>query len=342
MIRTKTTFIVGAGASCELQMPGGEELLARVAGGLDHSRYGTELQTRDSILIARYLGKMAERTGNGAGPLHVAADRIRIASRMGRSIDTVIDQNDTDQYVGQCGKLAIVHFICQAEAKSTLRLAPRVDGDLPIQGTDNWLVHLGQLITSGVPRSKLESCFDNVSIISFNYDRSIEHFMPFALMMSHGLPMKDAQRIVAQKLKVYHPYGNIGRLPWQTGEASDVEWGTDQPWNILNLTGQIRTYAEAMRDTEGLRSMRASVVGAKRLVFLGFGFHPQNVDLLIDYPLSHEPELLMTLHEMSEANKKSVIRMMRRKTAVERDDLFMTSKGKSYEMMRDYSLLLES
>jgi len=234
MIRTKTTFIVGAGGSCELQLPSGEELMAKVAQGLDYTRFGSELQTRDSMLIARYLAKLSERTGNGDKPLMVAADRIRNASKLGKSIDAVIDQNDHDQYVAQCGKLAITHFICQAEAKSTLRLTPRIDGDLPIQGMDNWLTHLGQLITSGVPRSKIDTCFENVSIISFNYDRSVEHFMPHALMMSHGLTLKEAQNIVSNKLKVYHPYGTIGRLPWQSGEAADVEWGTDQPWNILN------------------------------------------------------------------------------------------------------------
>ncbi len=342
MIRTKTTFVVGAGASCELQLPSGDELLSRVAAGLDYSRFGSELQTRDTILLSRYLAKMAERTGKGEEPLQQAAERIRNASKISRSIDAIIDQNDHDPFVGQCAKLAMVHFICQAEARSTLRLTPRIEGELPIQGTDNWLVYLGQLITTGVPRSKIESCFDNVSIISFNYDRSIEHFLPHAMVLSHGVPLKEAQRIVAAKLKIIHPFGTIGRLPWQTGEASDVEWGTEQPWNILNLVSQIRTASDLLRDHQALMALRAAVTGGKRLAFLGFGFSPQNVDLLIDYSLSHEPEVLFTLHEMSAANENSVIRMMRRKTAIERDDLFMVSNGKAFELMRDYSILLES
>ena len=166
--------------------------------------------------------------------------------------------------------------------------------------------------------------------------------MPHALMMSHGLPLKEAQALVSSKLKVYHPYGTIGRLPWQSGEAADVEWGTDQPWNILNLAKQIRTSSEALRDMEGLRTLRAMVSNAKRLVFLGFGFHPQNIDLIIDYALSHEPEILMTAYDMSESNMISVKKMLHRKAGSDDEDLLMATTGKCFELMRDNSILLES
>ena len=70
MIRTKTTFIVGAGASCELQMPSGPELVTRIAQSLDFERYGADLQTRDSVLLMQYLGKAASRVANGEQAMH--------------------------------------------------------------------------------------------------------------------------------------------------------------------------------------------------------------------------------------------------------------------------------
>lgn len=342
MIRTKTTFIIGAGASIELAMPGNDELLLKIGQSFDFSRLGTETQTRDSLLLYQYLSKLATRIGKGEADVQRAANRLRIASKLGRSIDTVLDQHDTDPLIAACGKLAIVHFLCQGEAKSILRLTPRVAGDLPIQGTETWLYQFGQLITSGVPRSQVEKCLDEVSVVCFNYDRSIEHFLPHALVMAFGMSLKEAQAIVAAKLRIYHPYGVIGRLPWQPGETADVEWGTEQPWNIHNLAAGIRTSGEIMRDHQALMQMRGMVSNAKRLVFLGYGFQPQNIDMLIDYGLSHDPEVVATVWGMSQTNVNSITRMLRRKCGMETDDNLVITHQRANDVMRDYSLLLES
>jgi hypothetical protein len=342
MIRSKTTLIVGAGASCELQFPANEELLARVGQSFDFSRFGTGLQIKDSVLLAQYLQKMSSRLGKNDQDIHRAADRIRIASKLTRSIDSLLDQHDTDTLITAAGKLAIVHFICQAEAKSILRLEPRIAGDLPIQGTDTWLYQLGQLITSGVPRSQVERCLDELSIVNFNYDRSVEHFLPHAMVMAFGMTLKEAQAIVAAKLRIIHPYGTVGRLPWQKGDAAECEWGTEQPWNIHNLSTMIRTSSEVQRDNQMLMQIRGAISSAKRIVFLGFGFQPQNVDLLVDYGLSHDPEIAITVHGMSPTNRASVVRMMKRKFGVEHEELLLVLDAKCGDMMRDFGLLLES
>lgn len=342
MIRSKTTLIVGAGASCELQLPSNEELLVRFGQSFDFSRFGTEMQTKDSVLLAQYLKKMSSRLGKSDKDIHVAADRIRVAAKLTRSVDSLLDQHDTDALISAAGKLAIVHFICQAEAKSLLRLEPRVPGDLPIQGADTWLYQLGQLVTSGVPRSRVETCLDNLAIISFNYDRSIEHFLPHALVIAFGMDIKDAQKIVATKLQIIHPFGTIGRLPWQNGEAADCEWGNERPWNIHNLSTSIRTLNEVTRDQAMLMAIRGAVSNAKRIAFLGFGFQPQNVELLVDYGLSHDPEIMATVFGLSATNRTSVARMLKRKMGIEDDDLLLMMNGKCADLMSDYSLLLES
>jgi len=342
MIRSKTTLIVGAGASCELQLPSNDELLNRIGQGFDFSRFGTDLQTKDSVLLAQYVQKMSGRLGKSDKDLHRAAERLRIASKIGRSIDSVIDQHDTDPMIAAFAKLGIVHFICQAEAKSILRLTPRYPGELPIQGTDTWLYELGQMVTSGVPRSKVEQSLDDLSIISFNYDRSIEHFLPYAYTIAFGMELKEAQQIVAAKLRIIHPYGTVGRLPWQSGDGADCEWGTEQPWNIHNLSQLIRTTSDVSRDHQMMTEIRGVVSTAKRIVFLGFGFQPQNVDLLVDYGLSHDPEVAATVYGLSQSNRTSVVRMLKRKMGIENDELLLIMNAKCIDMMRDFSMLLES
>jgi hypothetical protein len=342
MIRTKTTFIVGAGASCELQMPSGPELVAKIAQALDFERYGAELQTRDSVLLLQYLSKAANRVANGEQALHAAALRIRTAAKLGGSIDSILQQHSGDEMVLTCGKLAIVHFISQAESKSTLRLTPRLEGDLPLQGTDTWLYQLARLITADVPRMQAERCLDDLSIISFNYDRSIEHFLPHAFVMAFGMTLQEGQRLIAAKLNVLRPYGAIGRLPWQLGDGPDLEWGTENPWNIHNIAGQIFTLSERQNNRQLIMSLHSAVATAKRLVLLGFGFQPQNIDLLFDRGLSHQPEVLMTLFEMAATNRNAVIKTIKRKAGLEKDDLLSVMTARCYELMRDYSMMLES
>ncbi len=342
MIRTRTTFIVGAGASCELEMPSNDDLLTRIGQAFDFSRFCSGVQVKDSVLLAQYLQTVTAKLRKDDSDIHAAADRIRIASKLTRSIDSLLDQHDTDPLITAAGKLAIVHFICQAEAKSILRLEPRIKGDLPIQGSETWLYQLGQLVTSGVSRSQVEHCLDNLAIICFNYDRSIEHFLPHAMVMAFGMDLKEAQGIVAARLRIVHPYGTVGRLPWQRGDAAACEWGTEQPANIHDLAAMIRTSNEVWRNEDMVTRIRGNIANSKRVVFLGFGFQPQNLDLLVDARLAHVPEVAATVHGLSQVNRLAVTAMLRRKLGAERDELRLIQESRCVELMRDYSLMLES
>lgn len=342
MLRTRTTLIVGAGASAELQFPSNAELLARIIQGYDFKRTASDTSTRDGQLLLRNIYKLAERLNKKVGDVAAAAERLRNACRLGRSIDTVLEQYDHDPLVLACGKLAITFFLGQAESRSNLKDAPRVEGELPLQGkiAEYWIYQLGQLITSGVPRSKIGQTLEQLTIINFNYDRSVEHFLPYALVMAYGIELKEAQQVIAEKLDIVHPHGSIGRLPWQKGEAPQAEWGVEQPWNIHAIAAQLKSLNERSSDRNALRDIRLSVASAKRLVFLGF--QPQNVDLLFENTLSHNPEVLISTYGMSSGNTATVAQMIRRLAGLESADQLMVSPNKAWEVLRDYSLLLES
>lgn len=342
MIRSKTTLVIGAGASCEIEMPDGREMLSKIAQGFDFTRLGGELQTRDMQMLATHFDKFARRIGSKREDLMRAGMKIRTSARVGSSIDSILEQHNQDQLVMAAGKLAIIYYTLQAEARSPLQLEPREQGDLPLRGTENWLFQLGRLITSGVPRNKAEQCFDNLSIICFNYDRSIQHYLPYVVAMAFGMDLIEARQLVGAKLNIVHPYGNAGRLPWQPGESPDVDWGNEEPWNLQNLVKEIYTASDRMNNRTFVTGLHSALAGSKKIAFLGFGFDPQNVDFLFDYSLSHDPDVLAAVTGLEEPTKNAIYRMLKRRTGIEDDGLISVLDMRCFQFMRDYALFLES
>lgn len=342
MIRSKTTFILGPGAAAELHMPGPAETLERIAQALDFSRASANQLTRDAAAILRHVGKLAERTKRSEEQLYRAAQRIHQSAKVARTIEGVIEQNNDDPLVEAFGKLALAVFTLQSEQRSSVRSAPQAHAALPLQTGDYWLLELGKLVTAGLPRTRLEQGLGDVSVVSLGYDRAVEHVMPYVLTTAYGMTLQEAQRIVAARFKVFHPFGCVGRLPWQTGDLPDVDWGNEAPWNMAALSAQLKTYDQAMADRAGLAQMRAAVAASQRLVFLGCEFTPQSLELLVDSSLSHNPELIVTVAGLSGANRMAALRNLKRKTGTEREDKLILAEGRCLDVFKDFALVLES
>lgn len=342
MIRNKTTLIVGAGAGMEVELPDRRETLNKIAQGFDFARLGTELQTRDMQQLAVHLEKFSRRVGATPEKLMEAGNAIRVAARVGNSIDAILEQVSNDPLATATGKLAIIYYTLQAESRAPLTLEPRVEGDLPLRGSENWLFHLGKLITSGVPRAQAEKCFDNLAIISFNYDRSVQHYLPFVVAMAFNMTLHEARQLVGAKLNITHPFGNAGRLPWEPGEAPDVDWGVEDPWNLANLIKEIQTASERLRNRQYVTGLHSALAGSKKIVFLGFDFDPQTIDFLFDYSLSHDPDVLAAVQGMNDPAKEAAFRMLKRRTGIEDESLIAIHEMRCFQLMRDYALFLES
>lgn len=343
MIRTETTLVIGAGANCEIEMPDGAELLARIAAGFDFDRLGTQVQTRDMVALAEIFDANAERLGTTYENLLDAGRTIKQASRVTSSIDAVLEQYGSDNAdVIAAGKIALAFYTLQAEQKSTLAVEPRDAGDLPLRGTENWLFQLGQLITKGVPRAQAEQCFDKLSLVCFNYDRAIEHYMPWVVSMAFGMDLEEARMLVSTHLRIVHPYGSPGTLPWIFGSGEPCEWGEPQPEDWLALAKGIYTASERGRDKRFSSFLMAEIAQGRRLGFLGFGFDPMNTSMLFDRVLDHDPDVMVALTGIGEGTKKAVHYLLKRNTGVRDPDLITIADCKAYKLLQDNGLFLET
>ena len=206
---------------------------------------------------------------------------------LANSIDNFIDSHRGDEKIQLCGKLAIIQAIIAAEKNSSLFFDPNEgqQGD-SINFDDvqaSYLVQLWRLLQAGVELGDVTSIFDNVAVVTFNYDRCIEHFLYHALQQHYSV-QQDVAADVISNLPIIHVYGKVGMLPWQ-GLPEVVPFGGydrgSSAISIRRLSEGISTYTEQIEDTDLLNAINAEMDRAETVVFLGFSFFPENIQLLM-------------------------------------------------------------
>lgn len=284
MFKSKTVFIVGAGASCEAGLPSGDALKEQIARLLDirFDDWGSTLKSGDHQIV-HALREAVRHEGGGQGdinPYLYKAWRIRdVVPTASISIDNFLDAHRGDAEMELCGKLGIVKSILDAEHVSKLKpLKDDSQGRFDLKGLKGtWYVSFLQMLTEGVRKDEVATIGDNVSIITFNYDRCIEHFLAQGLADYYDLQYTKAQEIV-KTIPVFHPYGSVGALPWQDLQNS-IPFGSQRA-DLLSISRQIKTFTEGLDDEKIIREMHNTIGAARTVIFLGFAFHPLNMELL--------------------------------------------------------------
>src|SRR3990172_1198198 len=190
MLKIPTVFVLGAGASAPYGYPVGRVLVEQIVtrgvpeGSVLHTNAFREFQT-----ILKESG----------------AD----------SIDAFLERR-TDLL--PLGKLAIAHALIGYEQHERLWEDTRITktGPVPI---DNWYKYLLNKLLVDVPFDKLAEM--PISFVTFNYDRSLEHFLFTALMRRYGKPEQDVAAVL-QRIPIVHVYGDLGPLPWQTRQGVKI------------------------------------------------------------------------------------------------------------------------
>lgn len=305
MFRAKTVFVVGAGASAELGFPLGETLLSEIAERVDISYDIGRIARGDHVLaeaLRRRLNTGADNTSYNEH-LH-SAWQIAKSSKQGLSIDNVLDALE-DPKAATVGKFGIVRSILHAEEKSVLsKWIDHFPQDIDVSALNgSWLDQLSRLLSEGRRKSEIGYIFENLSIINFNYDRSIEQYLPFSLAASFGLKPQEVREVMPT-LPILRPYGKAGSLPWEEREQS-VEFGHCDANAVETAAARILTFTEQVQDTDLLAKIHASLETAERIVFLGFGFHRQNLAIL-DCSVGPNVEVLATSFGVSKSDASSI------------------------------------
>ncbi|HEV2559327.1 MAG TPA: hypothetical protein VGU45_11925 [Microvirga sp.] len=282
MFRSPTLFVVGAGASCEVGLPSGAALRENIAKLLDIRFENGVRQQSGDYEVWQAISIAAKEAGHQAqvNAYRAAACQIAGAMTQAISIDNYIDAHRGNKMIEACGKIAIVRAILMAESQSAIYYGQDKHKPFNYAPPKAWFQLFFQRLTEGVARSEVKNVFENVAIVTFNYDRCIEHYLYHALQNYYGIGASEAASLM-ETLRIYHPYGVAGRLPWQAEGQPGVAFGDEgYAQTLLHLSKQIKTFTERVEEERFLDAIRSEVAQAETLIFLGFAYAEQNMELL--------------------------------------------------------------
>ena len=308
MFRSKTTFIVGAGASCEAQLPSGERLKELIGRAIDIRFEDFGRQHTGDPLIVHALRQKVQATTRDINPyLHKAWQIRDIVPHAALSIDNYLDAHQGDEELELGGKLGIAKCILDAEHSSLLRRTEQHRDNFSLPGLrDTWYVQFLKLLTENVRAADLDTIFDNIAFVIFNYDRCIEHFLVQGIQEYYNITRARAVALV-KRIPIFHPYGTVGSLPWmEDNDKPQAEFGDNERMDLLSIAGNIKTFSERMDDEEALNALRTHIAEAETLVFLGFAFHRQNLALIKPSEPAFTKRIFATVMGVSESDQDHI------------------------------------
>lgn len=277
MFRQNTVIVLGAGASEEAKLPLGI-LLKRQVSSYCHltQNFGRIEGNKD---FYRELRRNSEYRTDMTKALE-ACKKIERGINFVSSVDNFLEVHKDDLDVQICAKAAICGIIANAERGSKLYV-----DDSNIYNTldtrqldDTWYLEVAQILFEKARPEHLNPAFEAVKFVSFNYDRCLEWFVYNAVQGLYAMDRTQAAKAMA-KCVVYHPYGSIGLPEWIPSNESE-RYGTEFADRLLAVSGRIKTFTEDVVETPDIEGTRRAISEAETIVFLGFSFHPQNLDIL--------------------------------------------------------------
>lgn len=279
-------IVVGAGASAEAGLPIGVKLKAEIASVLNFKfGHGLDATSGDNYIMQAFgiIAKKQEGDNNKNLFEYIEASlMIRDAMPQAASIDNFIDAHRSNEKIAVCGKLAIARCILEAESNSKLYVNNNnINNKIDFKALEpTWYNLFFRLIVENCELKDIPERLSRIAIITFNYDRCIEHYLHASLRNYYGVDIQAATELIA-KLSIFHPYGFLGPLSWDPRPCPCAFGMVPDTYKLIEIAKGLKTFTEGTDETNSdIVAIRSTLQMAERVAFLGFAFNPQNLDLL--------------------------------------------------------------
>jgi hypothetical protein len=245
MITVPTVLVLGAGASAPYGFPSGSGLRDNIIGTLNSPESASFKQLREmsaSVSLLANFGEALSYSGMS-------------------SVDAFLEHRR--EFI-EVGKVAIAQALIPLEVETNLFYAER-----------RWYQYVFERMST-----TFDEFQDNkVSVLTFNYDRSLEHFLVTAIRHKFGKSESESASKV-RKLKIIHLHGQLGLLPWQGGDGRPYGIATDNRF-LEDAAQQIKIVSEDMSEAPQFAVAHEILGSAEKVLFLGFGYNPTNLKRLL-------------------------------------------------------------
>lgn len=278
MIDEKIVFVLGAGASMPYGFPSGEQLRHDI------------LLNFDKRVLSKIQDPQKKTIGN---------DFLKDFDKFGLDIDSFITYREQDY--SEIGKVAIISSILNYEKNSLKWLfeseyIKAFKGQISKQTSyepfkSDWYSY----INKGMPRKTdiLEN-LDDIDIpftfITFNYDRSFEHYLFDSFSASYissedkksnekfQLKKQQIAKLI-NKIGIHHIYGSVGKLEWEEDSKFSLAKYAEIPTTyneLVHLSKNINIMhtGERIKDYKLIYDL---FIKSEYVYFMGFGYDEENL-----------------------------------------------------------------
>jgi hypothetical protein len=251
MITKPTVLVLGAGASAPYGFPTGAELKQII---LENLASGENSQWYDNI---KHFGHSKEEIQKFAFALKHSGKS---------SVDAFLEHRQDFLWIG---KFAIALSLIPFEEEYKLYDPP---GDTP-----PWYDYIWEKLDA-----RLDQFGENkLSIITFNYDRSLEQFLYSAIKNLYNRPDGEC-RLLMDCIPIIHVHGSLGNLRWQGEPYSNYLPAPNH--TKIDLAAQNISIISDISDYHDRHTVFSSAFnflsGAEQIYFLGFGYNDTNLKRL--------------------------------------------------------------
>jgi hypothetical protein len=290
MIKTKTVFVLGAGASLPYGFPSGEGLIEKIVIAAMNIRNGSV--TAFSNDLREKFFEMGQHLGT-IGTM---------------SIDSWLEKNPS---YSEIGKIAIAYIIGGCERPFGYYQTRKWADKEGIKAKD-WFSELWSSYLT--PDATLQTlCENQVQFITFNYDRSLEFYLYEKIKATYTGFTTEAYEKTANEFcnKIIHVHGQAGLLPWQADkrEIAKRRYAHNIKWNeAVDVSKGILTIHEAEQDSQEYDTAKDVLAAAQKVYFLGFAYHKALLSRLQFQPSDSHVEISGTALGLSPRDRRFVQR----------------------------------
>jgi hypothetical protein len=178
----------------------------------------------------------------------------------------------------EIGKLAIAYILSGFEDSETLYSS----------GKGKWYKYLFDKMNT----NSFEDFGNNkISIITYNYDRSLDYFLFNSLQNLYDKNQNECSKVIA-KIPIIQLHGELGFLPWQNVSARDYK-KENVVSEIKIAAKNIKIIHENINSDPEFSEAQQKLRAASRIYILGFGYNEINVQRLGLQELPSDGKVIM-------------------------------------------------